>query len=259
MLRGIDHLVIAVRDLDEAAKSYEGLGFTVVPGGRHPVGTHNALISFSDGSYLELIAFYESNPEHRWWAPLQKGGGLVDFCMQTDDLLGDTATFRRAGVDIADPVPLTRKRPDGYLLKWVLSIPRGAHRAQAPFLIQDETPREERIPRQMTHRNGVTGIGTVTVGVQDVATVRRWYEQVLSRPGQEVQRPDLEAAGARFTVGPHAFEFVTPRGSAGPLNGWLRDRGSLPYAATLKTTSKGVGALDITQAQGAKLSLEGEL
>ena len=123
MLKGIDHIVIAVPDLDVARKSYEALGFSVVPGGRHPVGTHNALIAFADGAYVELIAFYEKNPAHKWWTPLQKGGGLVDFCMQTDDLLGDTAAFRKAGVAIDDPSPLSRLRPDGYQLKWVLSIP----------------------------------------------------------------------------------------------------------------------------------------
>ena len=67
MLKGIDHIVIAVPDLERASRNYETLGFTVVPGGRHPVGTCNALISFSDGAYIELIAFYEANPEHRWW------------------------------------------------------------------------------------------------------------------------------------------------------------------------------------------------
>lgn len=128
MLLAIDHIVIVVRDLEAAIKSYQQLGFTVVPGGRHPVGTHNALISLADGAYLELIAFYEAHSKHRWWATLQQGGGLVDFCMQTDDLRGDTAALRSAGVDIDDPQPLTRIRPDGYQLKWLLSIPRERYR-----------------------------------------------------------------------------------------------------------------------------------
>ncbi|MBI3636582.1 MAG: VOC family protein, partial [Candidatus Rokubacteria bacterium] len=101
MLTGIDHIVIAVPNLENAVKDYGALGFTVVEGGRHPVGTYNALIAFADGSYVELIAFYEGNPNHRWWEPLQKGGGLVDFCMQTNDLAADTAEFRAAGVNIA--------------------------------------------------------------------------------------------------------------------------------------------------------------
>jgi hypothetical protein len=92
MLRGIDHLVVAVPDLASAMKTYRDLGFTVTPGGRHPgVGTDNALIPFRDGAYLELVAFHEARPDHRWWAPLQTGGGLVDFCLQTDDFAADAA------------------------------------------------------------------------------------------------------------------------------------------------------------------------
>jgi catechol 2,3-dioxygenase-like lactoylglutathione lyase family enzyme len=253
MLRGIDHILIAVPDLEIARKSYEALGFTVVAGGRHPVGTHNALIAFADGSYIELIAFYEANPAHKWWAPLQKGGGLVDFCMQTDDLQGDTRAFRTAGVAIDDPSPLSRVRPDGYRLKWVLSIPREGHRGVAPFLIQDETPREERIPRQTSHENGVTGIGTVTVAVTDVAPARTWYAEVLKQAGRPARRPDLDAAGVLFTVGPHTLEFVMPRGASGPLREWLETRGSSPYSATLKA-GKAI-PLDPTKTLGAKLAL----
>src|SRR5207245_11594854 len=42
VLTGIDHLVIVTRDLGRAIAEYRGLGFSVVPGGRHPVGTENA-------------------------------------------------------------------------------------------------------------------------------------------------------------------------------------------------------------------------
>ncbi|MBI4636056.1 MAG: VOC family protein [Candidatus Rokubacteria bacterium] len=254
MLRGIDHIVIVVPDLETAAKSYERLGFTVVRGGRHPIGTHNALIALADGSYIELIAFYETNPEHRWWVPLERGGGLVDFCMQTDDLGADTLALRRAGVEIDDPKPLTRVRPDGYRLRWVLAIPRGDHRGVAPFLIQDETPREERVPRETTHRNGVTGIASLTVAVRDAGTVRPWYAQVLRQPGDPIQRDDLDGAGARFTIGPHAFDFVAPRSGGSPLGEWLRRRGSSPYAATLRTSGR-TGRLDESLTQGALLSL----
>lgn len=255
MLRGIDHIVIAVPDLAAASERYAALGFTVVAGGRHPVGTHNALIAFADGAYIELIAFYEKNPQHKWWEPLQRGGGLVDFCMQTDDLMADTRAFRAAGVAIDDPSPLSRVRPDGYQLKWVLSIPRGAHRGIAPFLIQDETPREERVPRQHAHRNGVTGIETVTVAVDDVATVGGWYAAVLGRPGRVVRREDVGAAGVAFTAGPHALEFLAPQDASSPLREWLVARGAAPFAATLKTSSAQRGPLDAATTMGARLTL----
>lgn len=254
MLRGIDHLVIAVPDLDLAQKNYGALGFTVVPGGRHPVGSHNALIGLADGAYLELISFYEPSPRHKWWQPLQKGGGLVDFCMQTDDLLGDTAAWRRAGVAIDDPSPLSRVRPDGYQLKWVLSIPRDA-KGVVPFLIQDETPPEERVPGQHRHANGVVGIDVLTIAVEDVTAVRRWYEEALGRPGQPVLRTDLAAGGVRFTIGPHALELLAPRETGSPLTRWLADRGPSPFAATLTTTAAERGPLDPSRTLGARLSL----
>jgi catechol 2,3-dioxygenase-like lactoylglutathione lyase family enzyme len=255
MLTGIDHIVIAVPDLASAQKSYETLGFTVVPGGRHPVGTHNALIGFADGSYIELIAFYEKNTAHKWWEPLQRGGGLVDFCMQTNDLAGDTAAFRRAGVTIDDPSPLSRLRPDGYQLKWVLSIPRGDHKGVAPFLIQDETPREERVPRQTRHANGVSGIGTVVVAVDETARVRGWYEDTLGRPGQPIVRSDVGGRGVRFTVGPHTLEFLAPQETTSPLRTWLAARGASPYEATLRTVAGHRDALDPARTLGARLTL----
>src|SRR2546428_424543 len=198
MLLGIDHIVIAVSNLEAAMKSYEQLGFTVVPGGRHPVGTYNGLISLADGSYIELISFYQDSPQHRWWKPLQRGEGLVDFCMQTDDLIGDTAKLRSAGVLIDDPVPWSRTRPDGYQLKWLLALAREGHRGIAPFLIQDETPRDERIPRENRHKNGTVGIGRVVVAVDDLPTVRKWYRSVLGYEGMAVERRDIEAAGLSF-------------------------------------------------------------
>jgi hypothetical protein len=254
VLRGIDHIVVVVPDLVVARASYEALGFTVVPGGRHPIGTHNVLVAFADGAYLELIAFYASSTEHRWWAPLQQGGGLVDFCMQTDDLRGDTAAFRAAGVDIADPTPLSRARPDGYQIKWLLSIPRGAHRGVAPFLIEDETPRDERVPRQVTHANGVRGIGTVTVAVKDPESVRPWYEPVLKTTGQMVERADVGGAGVRFAIGPHTLDFVTPASPTSPLGAWLAARAESPYAATLIAPTAAPGPLDEKRTLGARFA-----
>jgi catechol 2,3-dioxygenase-like lactoylglutathione lyase family enzyme len=256
MLLGIDHLVIAVKSLEAATKDYTDLGFTVVPGGRHTgIGTYNSLVAFHDGSYLELIGFYEPRDDHRWFAPLQKGGGLVDFCLQTDDLPGDTVALRRAGIDIGEPEKRDRKRPDGKEIRWLFSLARGAHRGVAPFIITDETGRDERIPRERAHANGVTGIDTVTVAVDDVARMRGWYTAVLKRPGVDVKREDLGAAGIRFAIGPHTFDFVAPSTVSSPLTAWLAARGPSPYAATFKSGAGRSGALDPAKTHGARLAL----
>src|SRR5438874_5895943 len=140
-IRGIDHLVIMLKELEPAILAYRDLGFTVVPGGEHPVGTHNALVAFADGSYLELIAFKRPNDQHRWWGVAQGGGGFIDFCMATDDLAADIQAFRDAGVKMSDPSAGGRARPDGYKLSWVSASAPKPFVYQAPFLIQDHTPR----------------------------------------------------------------------------------------------------------------------
>jgi hypothetical protein len=76
MLRKLDHVVIVVRDLAPAIDGYRRRGFTVTPGGRHADGaTENALVPFSDGSYLELVAFDDLSRSltHRWWRVAAEG------------------------------------------------------------------------------------------------------------------------------------------------------------------------------------------
>jgi catechol 2,3-dioxygenase-like lactoylglutathione lyase family enzyme len=255
MFAGIDHIVVVVPSLDEAIANYTQLGFTVVPGGKHPIGTHNALIAFADGAYIELLAFMVADSPHPWFAALKRGGGLIDFCMQTDDLRGDVARVRQAGVAIIDPMPLTRDRPDGYKLSWVLSIPPPPYSGIVPFLIEDETPRDERVPRQRSHSNGVSGIRTLTIAVNDLDFVRRFYSSVLSTAPREIERKDLGGAGVGITVGPHTLEFIAPQGPNGPLAEHLRKRGASPYAAVFSGIGDAARVLDQKLTLGARLSI----
>src|SRR5262249_5090781 len=94
MLRSIDHIVILVRDLAQRPGASERLGFPATPGGEHTGGaTHNALITFADGAYFELIAFKERDKEqpHRWWRQLAYGEGIVDYCLRGDDVGSEAA------------------------------------------------------------------------------------------------------------------------------------------------------------------------
>ena len=253
MIQGIDHVVIVVKDLAQAATDYEQLGFTVVPGGQHPVGSHNVLIAFADSSYLEVIAFYREAVDHRWWEPLNKGERFVDFCFQTDDLRGDTKKLQAAGVAINDPVPWSRKRPDGCELKWLLSLATGSHRGVAPFLIEDVTPRSERIPQTFHHRNGVTGIDKVTVAVGQLGQIEKWYGSLLEKRGTAITVADLGAQGLRFEVGPHILEFLTPRDAASPLVDWLHRFGPSPYSVVLKGDGSRLKPFDLGLTHGTHL------
>ena len=254
MLQGIDHLVVVVKDLEQSASDYEKLGFTVVPGGKHPVGSHNALISFADGSYLEIIAFYREAPDHRWWNPLQQGERFVDYCMQTDDLHGDTKKLRDAGVAINDPVPWSRTRPDGYELKWILSLATGSHRGVAPFLIQDITPRQERIPQTFKHKNGAEGIEAITIAAGELSPIERWYKAVLGQDGTPIANEDLGARGRRYKIGPHILDFLLPLDPHSPLVNWMRLFGPSPYAMTLQSDSPSSIMLDPRLIHGANIA-----
>ena len=252
MLKGIDHIVVVVPDLEGAIKSYGELGFTVVRGGKHNIGTHNALIAFADGAYIELIAFLAPITGHPWYDAMSKSGGLVDFCAQTDDLAADVAAYRRAGIAISDPNAMTRDRPDGYRLSWVLSIPSAPFNASVPFLIKDETPRDERVPRERSHRNGVSGIANLMVAVPDAAKAAGWYRQIIGADGAPVEHRELGARGTRFRFGIHQLDVVEANGE-GVAAEFLRTRTAGPLCAMLRG-SRGAN-LDLRQAQGARLSI----
>jgi len=255
MIQGIDHLVIVVKDLNRAALDYEQLGFKVVAGGQHPVGSHNVLISLADGSYLEIIAFYREAIDHRWWDPLAKGERLVDFCFQTDDLRGDTKKLQDAGTAINNPVPWSRKRPDGFELKWQLSLATGSHRGVAPFLIEDLTPRSERIPQEFEHRNRIVGIEKLTVAVGEISQIDKWYGALLGTKGQPVRDDRLRADGLSYQIGTQRIEFLMPNDASSPLVNWMREFGPSPYSALLKSQNPSLRSLDIRLTHGANLLL----
>src|SRR3546814_2361463 len=59
-IRGIDHVLVGVRDLEAARETYARLGFTVSPRGRHiGWGTANYCIMFP-GDYVELLGIVDA-------------------------------------------------------------------------------------------------------------------------------------------------------------------------------------------------------
>jgi len=260
MLKGIDHVVIVVADLDRAITGFEALGFTVVRGGRHPgLGTHNALIAFADGAYFELIAFLVPASTHRWFAAVGRGGGLTDFCMQTNDLDADAASFARGGATMSEPFAMERQRPDGYTVKWVLAVAQPPAAGAVPFLIRDTTPRDGRVPRERIHRNGAVGIRALTVAVENAAAARAFYERVLDAHGKELRRDDLGAAGVSFVVGPdeprQELQFVAPISETGAAARWLDTHGPSPCEVTLRGSAAAPSLLDAARAQNARILL----
>ena len=188
MLTRLDHLVILVRDLDRAVRGYEGLGFTVTPGGEHADGlTRNALIPFGDGSYLELVAFLDPEDTRDnvwgWRAFLPSGGGLVDYCVASDDLGADARGLKGRGFGVDGPTDGGRRLPDGTQIRWRVARIRQDGRL-LPFLIEDLTPRSLRVPGgpAAEHPNGAVGISRPEVVASDAGTVARALAALIGGP-----------------------------------------------------------------------------
>ncbi len=203
MLRQLDHVVLVARDLNASMADHRRRGFTVTPGGEHADGvTHNALIAFADGSYLELVAFRHlgSALTHRWWKFAADGGGLADFALLSDDLTADIGALGE--LVKTPPKDGGRIRPDGVELKWRTSILK----PPLPFVIEDLTARELRVPggAAAEHANGATGIASVVIGAVDVADADWRYAALRERGAPQVEIRKAERDGVldvRFRSG----------------------------------------------------------
>jgi hypothetical protein len=165
----LDHVVIAVRHLQQGIADYRDLGFTVIYGGKHASGTtHNALVCFKDGTYLELLALTGEKPSSGamdFSHLLQYDEGVVAYALASDDLETDALALREQGIDVGDVNEGGRKREDGVELRWKTALIDGS---MSPFLIQDITPRDLRVPDDeatTTHRNGAQGIAALVITV----------------------------------------------------------------------------------------------
>jgi len=182
----LDHAVIAVDDLDAAVQNYRALGFTVVRGGVHANrATHNALITFADETYLELLAATGEPPipgAIDFGALLSGGEGLAGYALRADDLDAEIARLRAVGLAAGDAIPGERRRADGTVIRWKLALLDGGF---APFLIQDVTPREGRITRDpavTTHANGAQGLRGLEIVVRELDAAAERYARLFGAP-----------------------------------------------------------------------------
>jgi catechol 2,3-dioxygenase-like lactoylglutathione lyase family enzyme len=238
MVQGIDHVVIAVRDLAAASDDYRKLGFTVTPGGEHTGGaTHNALVSFADGAYFELIAFREPDrpQEHKWWAKFAKGEGTVDFAMLSDDLASEADRLRLSGITVDGPHDGGRLRPDGERLAW-RSVTLAAPGAPLPFVIEDVTPHDLRVPTGAAteHPLGVSGVAGLTILVSDLDHAAAPYAALLGTPGEDATSAIAGVRRARrFRFGSQWIDLAEADPDAADLHIHIAERGAAPYEVVL--------------------------
>ena len=128
LLPRIDHLVYATPNLASGVEQIERLlGVRAVPGGQHPGGgTRNALIRLGDETYLEIIGPDTDQPKplqpRRFGIDELKAPRLVTWAVKGADLEAIVENAKSRGVDLGQIQSGSRRRPDGVLLSWRLTV-----------------------------------------------------------------------------------------------------------------------------------------
>lgn len=230
--RGLDHLVIGVRDLHSAGLFYEKLGFRVGARNRHPWGTENRIVQFP-GSFLELIAVTEEaaippHAERRFSfgafvrdALAGQGEGLSMLVLESTDAKADAAAFKAAGIGDYNPFFFERRasRPDGSEVRVAFELAFAAD-SRAPecgfFVCQQLEPQNFWNPEFQRHANGATALSSVVMLAEDPAAHRAFLtafsggaevlegneDYVLALPRGRIDVLDPEAAQGAYHVEP---------------------------------------------------------
>src|ERR1035437_2395938 len=194
----IDHVTITGSDIKQMQAKLTAVGIPSVYGGAHSNhATEMALVSFPDGSYLELMGI-QSNAEavavarHVWAKFLTENAGPCAWAMREKNLAAEVSRLKAAGIAVSAPVESGRTRPDGVRLEWETSDVGGETRGRFfPFLIQDRTPREQRaFPQGKPVTKEFRGVMRVVIAVRNLDDAIQRYRKAygVPRPIKQVDR-----------------------------------------------------------------------
>lgn len=182
-INAVDHALIAVHDLDAAAKLWRSFGFTLTPRGVHGGGaTANHCVMFP-GSYIELIAATGNGT-----SPLAEGigarppGGL-GLAFASSDAAATAAALRDAGIEAQDPLALQRPLElDGVteMVKFENVLFKADLPGLVAFACHHLTPALTRARHEwQLHASGATGIAEYVIGADHPADWRPALEKLF--------------------------------------------------------------------------------
>jgi len=237
----LDHVTVAGAHLDAMRKALTAVaGFPTEYGGPHSNhATEMALVSFPDGSYLELMGI-QAKPDpaavsaHVWSKFLQNNAGPCAFALRVPDLSAEVKQLKSAKITVDAPEAGGRTRPDGTKLVWqTVNVGPGHRGSLFPFLIADLTPRENRAyPSGKPTTGRFAGIGKAVVGVHDLEGAIAQYRRAFNLPAP------LRQKDAKFDADLAWFEgtpVVLAKGlnDSSWLTGRVREYGDAPVAFVL--------------------------
>ncbi len=255
-----DHAVILVNDLEQATSDYKALGFNVFYGGEHAGGlTHNALIVFQDGTYLELLA--PNSPEllkqidatdhSNFLFMFERGEGFGGYAILSENLEADVKGMEKRGLAVQLRPPGGRATPTGEELRWRSAMLDGN---MTPFFIQDDTPRHLRVtidPKLRLQPNGVSGVAGIMIPYSDLNSGVNLYSTILGSPPQQ-----QDSMSADFALDSVTITLVAPTTDDENLGDYLAKHGEAPYKLWLWTgIGEKAGELDSARTHGAQIEL----
>ena len=180
----LDHVGIAVAELDAGEAQFQRLGFQLTPRGyrtlpprapgaeRPRTGTGNHCAMLRRG-YLEIIGVTDPLYQGRLRADLARYEGLHIVAFGTQDAPATARALRQAGLDAAEPRILERpieEQGRAHLARFeIVDFPEKLLPEGHFFAIHHGTPDLLWKPGLTTHPNSVTGLEMVTVAVVDPA------------------------------------------------------------------------------------------
>ena len=182
-IKGIDHVVITVRDLDSTADTFRRMGFTITPRGHHTLGSQNHCVMFGQ-DYFELLMVPQRLPGREYYYDFARiGDGLAAIALKTDNVRGAYGELNAAALAPSDPVDFSRP----------VQLPTGTQNAsfritqlgleQTPggqvFVCQHFTREVVWRPEHQAHPNTATGLAAIAIlstGVQATASA---YERLF--------------------------------------------------------------------------------
>src|SRR5262249_9212701 len=218
--RGIDHVVIAVRDLDRAESQYRRLGFALTPRGHHlKLGSYNHCAMFAV-AYLELLAQgTQTRPELEGCLRMREG--IAGIALRTTDARQTFEGMRKQGVAISESVDFGRpvdtpggKREARFATTELDNDTTAGHRV---FFCEHKTPELVWLPQYLAQPNGVTSLGGLVVVDADTR-LAGVLGQALDEEAGAIEYLSPPAAAERFPGDPILSAGPPPVG-AGPLPG----------------------------------------
>jgi len=223
----IDHVTIAGRSLGEIEQQLAVTGLHFESGGPHTNhATEMAIASFPDGSYIELIAPQkDADPAalagNHWARFMQGNAGPCAWAVRPGSFQAEAARIKDAGVPV-DLVNGGRKRPDGTEVKWQTAW-LGAAGAGAflPFLIRDETPRQNRaFPTGKPSNRDQTGILRVVIAVNRISDALERFRRAYPDAPRPLRQVDKKFGAELAWIADSPVVFAAPLGS----DSWVSER-----------------------------------